>query len=943
MPFWIALLISLAFSIVGQLLAPKTAGPKPDEKPQLPETDETRPIPVLWGEWLITNPQLFWWGDYTCVPIKKRIFTGLWFKHITTGFKYNLGMALALCDAGLPNHSLINSRGIEGVTEIQINEKVLWSGNVGQNGTIGIDNPGFFGGNKDGGNGGVKAQIEVHTGDYTPTEVQERSTYLETQLTHTPTWKGLALLVWRGPSAGYGYYGNSPSLQPIAFKAYRRPNLGLLPGVGMGTETFAYLPGTNDANPVHCLLELFLNEDWGMGDITLDDVDVAKWRAAAEVCYNEANGFSYLWDRQTTVEDMAEIILKQIDGVVYTDFATGLLTIKLARADYDVDDLPVYGNDAFIEISNLTRGSWDDTINEVRVQFTDKAQNYKSRSIFDQDLANVTIQQGEGVNTNINYPGCTNEPLARSLGRRDLQVLTQPLLRFTGTIDRTAHDLNPGDPFVFEWPEQGIDAVVMRVTTVRLGTLENGVIELECVEDKFATATALFNTTTSGWTNPVGDPAPVEHGEIAELPYYFQQDDDTRVYPLADRPDASQQSFAVVLEGIVEEESAAFVPWGTLAANMAISYDAYDDTGFTVQDVTDIALVPAGSDGNARSGLTVIKIDDEYMAYRVSSVVSGDVLLDEVYRGLLDTVPQEHTAGASVWFVGANLELIEQSYASGTTVNAEFLTQTVNGILAAVDAPDYSLLVDRRALRPLRPTLMTINGNVTSDSVADTGDIVVVCSERNRLTESPLLTAADTTVTPELLTTYILDIYGESNVLLRRVSGLTTPSYTYTNAFEIVDAGSLQDYLTFEFYSRRDGLNSHQAFTRRVKRTGGVFPGSYPPYNPAADAYVAPAAGSVIAGHPVVGTPTNGQVLVYNSTTGQWVPASATGIAGSLIVEEIDGTPSVSGVTKIKVQNFTLVDEGAGVVRLDSNLDLILTSDGEVLVDLITGEVVYYA
>ena len=41
-----------------------------------------------------------------------------------------------------------------------------------------------------------------------------------------------------------------------------------------------------------------------------------------------------------------------------------------------------------------------------------------------------------------------------------------------------------------------------------------------------------------------------------------------------------------------------------------------------------------------------------------------------------------------------------------------------------------------------------------------------------------------------------------------------------------------------------------------------------------------------------------------------------TGSGGSLTVEEADGSPSVSSVTKIKVSNGTLTDDGSGTVTV---------------------------
>ncbi len=892
MPFWIAILISIAFSIAGQLLAPKVEGPKPDDTPKVPDIDETRSIPVLWGEWLIRNPQLFWWGDYRSVAQKKKIFTGLWFKKITTGFKYELGMALALCDAGSAWHTFANFRGVEKITEIQVNEKVLWSGTADQNDVIAIDAPSFFGGSKDGGNGGIKAEIEVHTGDYTPSLFQTVSTYLATQLAITPQWRGLCYLVWRGPSAGsdIGWYGNSSSIQPIAIKAVRRPNLDIfLPLVG--TTTFSNIDGPNgelDANPAHCLAELFMNPDWGMGDVNSTDFDHVSWRAAAETLYNEGNGFSYYWDQQTSVEDMAEIILRQIDGVVYTDYATGKLVLKLARNDFDVDDLDTFDNENFIEITDLTRGSWDDTINEVRVGYTDHSKNFKSVTVFDQDLANFVIQESEGVNSNINYPGVSNEALARSLARRDLQVLTQPLLRFSASVDRTAHGLTPGSVFIFSWPEEGIESVVMRVTSIKLGTLEDGVIQLQCVEDKFAAATALFTGTSTGWSEPVGDAVAVTHGNTQELPYWFAKDLYNRIFSFAERPDSSQQSYNLQTDSILEESVIDFTPSGVLDADMPfISNSPVTQLVNAVTDNT-LILIPSNA-ADAAQGISLVMIDDEIMAFGPSTGgisgggfsgttgVSGADFFIEVYsRGLLGTTPAKHLAGARVWFLGTHIGRSETTYADGHSTSSKFITQTLKGELPAASSSTYTTTLATRAARPYAPGYVQFNTNLyygtPSGIIPDSGDITVTWKRRNRLTEvSPFdddyLGSGD--ITPEYAETYTLKIYGDSNVLLRTVTGLTGTSYVYTNAFETSDGGGLQGSLTFVLYAVREGLTSWQAVRIALTRTGGSVPGSLPSFTPSGSYAALPAP---VAGIPVSATPTNGQALIYNSTTGAWTP-----------------------------------------------------------------------
>lgn len=960
MPFWIPLIIAIALSVVGQLLTPKIAGPKPDDSPKVPEIDETRAIPVLWGERLIQNPQLFWWGDYKSVAITKKIFTGLWFKKLTTGFKYQLGMALGLCDAGSGANFTQNYRGIEKVTEIQVNEKVLWSGTATQGSVISIDSPNFFGGSKDGGNGGIKAQIEVHTGDYTPSLFQTVSSYLASVLDIAPTWKGLAYLVWRGPSAGsgIGWYGNSSSIEPIAVKAVRRPNLSLfLPLVG--TETFHEVDGPNgeqDANPVHCLAELFINPDWGMGDVSQSaDFDSVSWKAAAETVYNEGNGFSFYWDQQTSVEEMADIILRQIDGIVWTDYATGLLKIKLARADYDVDDLTVLDNSDFLEITSLTRGSWDDTINEVRVQYTDHSKNFKNVTVFDQDLANFVIQQSEGVNTSINYPGVSNEPLARQLARRDLQVLAQPLLKFSGTVDRTGHALTPGAVFVFSWPEEGIESVVMRVTTVKAGTLEAGSIQLECVEDKFAAADALFTPNTTGWVDPVGDAVPVVEGTTLELPYFYARDNLNRLMSVAKRPNDSQQAYDLEVDDVIEETGQEFTPTGLLASG--IPFPGTSTVTVTVLNVTERSniILPATAQDLA-DGVGLVMVDQEIMSVDLSAGTGPSGTLDYdlhiVYRGLFDTVPAVHATGARVWFIGTHFARTETSYPDGHATAAQFLTQTLKGVLDVADSDTYTTTIESRAARPYSPVKIGFNSGtylgVASGLIPDSGDVNVSWVRRNRLTETSAIegfyfyTATD--IAPEFGETYTLKIYGDSNTLLRTVTGLTGTTYTYTNAFEIADGGSLQGVLTFVLSSVREGINSYEAVRVAVTRTGGSVPGSLPAYTPTGTFAPGP---DPVASIPVTTTPTNGQVLVYSSTLGAWVPTSGSGAAG-IVVDETDGAPSVSDVSKIRFRPTTVTDLGSHQVQVDAlgfvDYDLIITDGEEVLVDDITGtgNILYY-
>lgn len=72
-------------------------------------------------------------------------------------------------------------------------------------------------------------------------------------------------------------------------------------------------------------------------------------------------------------------------------------------------------------------------------------------------------------------------------------------------------------------------------------------------------------------------------------------------------------------------------------------------------------------------------------------------------------------------------------------------------------------------------------------------------------------------------------------------------------------------------------------------------------------------------------TPTNGQVLKWNSVSGKWVAANDLlgGGGGSLTVQEQDGTPTVPNVNTIKIENGHVTDEGVGVVSIDFLIEVL--------------------
>jgi hypothetical protein len=186
-----------------------------------------------------------------------------------------------------------------------------------------------------------------------------------------------------------------------------------------------------------------------------------------------------------------------------------------------------------------------------------------------------------------------------------------------------------------------------------------------------------------------------------------------------------------------------------------------------------------------------------------------------ISRGVLDTVPQAHSAGDRIYFMDLNYSMPSDEYTSNDQPQVKILTRTSLGTLAEDDADiQTSDAFDSRMIRPYPPGNLKFNGESFPQyfSTAITGKIAITWNHRDRTDVVQLNSIVKHTNSnnygPEAGTTYTIKIYDADGGLGRTVTGLSGTSYDYTEAFELSDFGSLQDTLRFVIYAVRGGYNS---------------------------------------------------------------------------------------------------------------------------------------
>lgn len=920
MPFLIILAIILAAAslVLGVVMRPKvrdTSEPATLKDFNAPTTSENRPIPVVWGTVKLTGPNVTWYGDLQTVKLmNKKAKIGL-------GFRYSVGMELGLCHGP-----------VDALLEIGFGDKSAWTGSVSGNNVNGenftVDNRTLFGGDSDeqlqnGGYGGVYAVCTFYRG----IADQQSNAYITGVLTtENPGHSHISYLIWNGPSYGNvvynydlsnpsirferepflgGYIGTNPRIDDIWFVLRRLPNY-LNP---------AYHNINNgDANPMDVIYELLTNSKFGLG-LPSSFIDTTSFNYAQQKLYEEGLGLSEIWDAEKKISEVLNEILQYIDGVVYTDLQTGLLTIKLARDDYEISNLPVFDESTISEMSSYSSPSIDETTNQIQLSYIDRFDKFKGKITVAHDLANAR-SQNEVVSASISYIGISNGTVANKIAFRDLRVLAYPLDKITFTTNRKGTIIRPADVFVVNWPEYGFTNKVFRAIRVSYGQLVNGICEIDAIEDVFSIGSAVYGANDdSSWEDPVGSAAIPVTVYSTESPNILSNGDH-KLLVAAAKPDNYQMSFNSYASigtssGTYAQISnaSAYTPTGLLSVGYSAITADVDPTGITVTPSTPNTLTflqnfPAEYiKTNNNLALITDGTKEEFIAFETVTKSGNNYILGNVWRGLLDTVPQNWSSGARIWFIDYGVAEPDQTFNGTDTVYVKVQSTALKGQSDLSTAIGVTL--SRRSLRPYPPGYFRINGSTSTTTIAAGSNIVIDWEHRNR-TLSTLTKQFETEISPESGTKYYLKFFRADNALIRTVGPLdeSVKTYTYLNTDQLSDNGGNEPkVITVQLYSSREGLFSKYSQQRTLVRPTGSPSGTVS-YNPGSEIYTPVPEGSAssLNGIRLIGTPTSNQVLTYNSTSGVWEPSNApNSISG-------DVTGALNSSTVEKIRNRTVAN-----------------------------------
>lgn len=657
---------------------------------------ETTPIPIFVGT-VETVGNITWDGDEDNKPIIKKVKSGGFFglfqntEKVNVGFEYYMGMQIQF--------GMANSESPVQFLKWKVDGDVLFdnTGGIAGSFSASVNNKSFMG-DYENGPGGYAGNFTFYAGESN----QARDPYLINILgDNVPKYNRRSYFLWKK-----GYYGNNETpntwsfvVKRILHNSWSNPGMDEING---------------SVNPACYLYYILTDKECGLNRQD-SEIDLVNFAEVHERLYNEGIGISDIITQDVDAETKINQIFDIIDGQFNTN--SPKISIRLNRADYDVSTLEVIDADKIVNITNDSIGSLTSIVNEVKVRYTDINNDFKQKYAFAQNNG-VIFERNRVETTILDYLAVTDPNVAQMIAFRELIPLTTPLRKCRMSIAYSDRVLSVGDVVVVNYPDEDYNSTIMRITEANYGNINNSVINLSLVQDKFGVNIQVFNPVPSNSYTPPDYTAFPANLMFLEAPFYFNQvETNSKVLTFASKPNQYHLNYELHTRRLGETDytyqstSQAFTPVGDLNAGITTLSNS-----ITLTNDFDLGIVQSTTSDNLKSGYnTALIIEDgkqEFINFQTITQVGTIFTLTNINRALFDTKPQNFTADAKIYFISYGFALNDaETYPFGISIAMKAITKTVRRTLDFADAPTATFsFTEHRKEAPILMSNLEING-----------------------------------------------------------------------------------------------------------------------------------------------------------------------------------------------------------------------------------------
>lgn len=428
----------------------------------IPRTDEGAPVPMLFGKTLVRQPVLAW---AYCTNIN-----GTTSANVIMFFVVAIG-----CDDG---------NGTNQIHGVRVGDDDRGTGWTQTGDGLELTTVGQLG-----------IVVETLNGNSSQVLAEDGDTFSD-----APTYTGRAMIAKGVPHAEIGGYRGYLSICLLTIAGggggEEDPFGGWSISQGASTPAIAFEASSrhtptgpmgvwsvvgSDMNVANAIY-LLLVQKFGAAGLDSSRIDTTTFESAAYHLHTESQGCSMTINQARSADEYIKDLLRQIDGALDENPATGKVELRLVRADFDPNQISEINRSNTVKLLGFAAGGWTDVVNKIRVLFMDRDNKYQDGSVTAQNQGNSAAQDSNEEQI-IEMPYVHEENLARAIANRELQARSRPLTKMRAMCGRWAIRLMRGDPVRVVWSKPDIAGRIFRVANVERGTLEDGAVAVDLVED----------------------------------------------------------------------------------------------------------------------------------------------------------------------------------------------------------------------------------------------------------------------------------------------------------------------------------------------------------------------------------------------------------------------------------------------------------------------------
>lgn len=474
---------------------------------------------------------------------------------------------------------------------------------------------------------------------------------------------------------------------------------------------------TYDVNIATAIYDILTNP-WGGVGIDPGYIDLPSFAGPGAVLASEGNFCSVLISNKTNVKSVLAGLCDQAYGALRWNAGLKKIQFILFREDWNIDTIPLFNEDNLADIVGVSKDTWYFLPQSFELKFLDRKDRYKQTPAL-VGINRTSAEHAKRGESDTMDTICEADNAikvaAREFGRRATPILSAEL-----QANRDANSVLPGEVVKATWARNNLSNFPFRVTNVKeAGSLLNTIIltveqaSLPFTKTTYGVPENLANENGEVVTSP-------ETGNAYAVPFFIANRRDISLFPPLNDFDDNFVFWNIIATGGSGSFTANYADAGTgltyelvnsgntsTTATLVAAMGELD--GYTTNEIASVVVTP-GSEWSrfdfipdSATFANVFSIDGEWFTYNTATDNGdGTVTLNDVQRGLIDSVPSAHAMGAVVVFFPSfyNLTRIGLDVAGGPVTLS---LQGDNGFTIDFTTLDITAPATARGNRPAAP------------------------------------------------------------------------------------------------------------------------------------------------------------------------------------------------------------------------------------------------